>query len=149
MFEYQPAKLHTKLLVFDDVVHIGSANFDFRSLYLNLEMMLRIEDAGFAEQMRGYFERELADCQEITPGAASPAGALVAQAEVGAIQLPGDRGRLYGDAAAQLRARRLRRLSASLRHAQKRVAGGTLTHSNPRSRRSKTGAMKSRTLGLN
>lgn len=67
MFEYQPEKLHTKLLILDDVVHIGSANFDFRSLYLNLEMMLRIEDAGFAAQMRGYFEQELEKCQEITP----------------------------------------------------------------------------------
>jgi len=67
MFEYQPEKLHTKLLILDDVVHIGSANFDFRSLYLNLEMMLRIEDAGFAAQLREYFEQELAECQEITP----------------------------------------------------------------------------------
>jgi cardiolipin synthase len=66
MFEFMPEKLHTKLLIMDDVVHIGSANFDFRSLYLNLEMMLRIEDAGFAAQMRGYFERQLAEAQEIT-----------------------------------------------------------------------------------
>jgi cardiolipin synthase len=67
MFEFVTEKLHTKLVIVDDVVHIGSANFDFRSLYLNLEMMLRIEDAGFAAQMRGYFERQLAECQEITP----------------------------------------------------------------------------------
>jgi cardiolipin synthase A/B len=67
MFEFQPEKLHTKLAVFDEVVHIGSANFDFRSLYLNLEMVLRIEDKGFADQMRGYFERQLADSAEITP----------------------------------------------------------------------------------
>ncbi|WP_300973390.1 phosphatidylserine/phosphatidylglycerophosphate/cardiolipin synthase family protein [Sphingomonas sp. LHG3406-1] len=67
MFEFLPEKLHTKLLIIDDVVHLGSANFDFRSLYLNLEMMLRIEDAGFAAQMRGYFERQLTEAQEITP----------------------------------------------------------------------------------
>ncbi|GAA4008009.1 cardiolipin synthase [Sphingomonas swuensis] len=67
MFEFLPEKLHTKLLIVDDVVHIGSANFDFRSLYLNLEMMLRIDDKGFADQMRGYFERQLAESQEITP----------------------------------------------------------------------------------
>jgi cardiolipin synthase len=66
MFEYQPEKLHTKLLIIDDVVHLGSANFDFRSLYLNLEMMLRIEDPTFAAQMHGYFERQLAQAQEIT-----------------------------------------------------------------------------------
>ena len=35
------------------------------------------------------------------------------------------------------------------RHAQNRVAGGTLIHSKPRSMRSKYGWMKSRTLGLN
>lgn len=67
MYEYRPAKLHTKLLILDDTVHIGSSNFDFRSLYLNLELMLRIEDAGFAAQMRRYFERELADSERITP----------------------------------------------------------------------------------
>ena len=67
MYEYRPARLHTKLAIVDDAVHIGSSNFDFRSLYINLEIMLRIEDAGFAEQMRGYFERELKDCERITP----------------------------------------------------------------------------------
>jgi len=67
MYEYQPVKLHTKLAIVDDVVHIGSSNFDFRSLYLNLEVMLRIDDAGFAAQMRSYFERELKDSLRITP----------------------------------------------------------------------------------
>jgi cardiolipin synthase len=67
LFEYQPAKLHTKLAIVDDVVHIGSSNFDYRSFYINLEIMLRIKDAGFADAMRGYFERELADCRAITP----------------------------------------------------------------------------------
>src|SRR4029453_3138117 len=30
MFEYQPAKLHPKLGIVDDIVHIGSSNLDFR-----------------------------------------------------------------------------------------------------------------------
>jgi cardiolipin synthase len=67
MYEYQPAKLHTQLVICDDVVHVGSSNFDFRSLYLNLEVMLRIDDADFAAQCRTYFERELADSLRITP----------------------------------------------------------------------------------
>jgi cardiolipin synthase len=67
MYEYQPAKLHTKLAIVDDVVHIGSSNFDYRSLYINLEIMLRIKDAGFAQAVRAYFERELEDCKWITP----------------------------------------------------------------------------------
>jgi len=67
MYEYQPAKLHTKLAIVDDVVHIGSSNFDYRSLYINMEVMLRIKDASFAAAMRSYFERELADSKWITP----------------------------------------------------------------------------------
>jgi cardiolipin synthase len=66
IYEYQPAKLHTKLAIVDDAVHIGSSNFDYRSFYINLEVMLRINDAGFAEAMRSYFERELKDCRWIT-----------------------------------------------------------------------------------
>ena len=66
LYEYQPAKLHTKLAIVDDIVHIGSSNFDYRSFYINLEIMLRINDAAFAEKMRGYFERELSDCKWIT-----------------------------------------------------------------------------------
>jgi cardiolipin synthase len=67
MYEYRPAKLHTKLAIIDDVVHIGSSNFDYRSFYINLEIMLRIHDAGFAQAMRDYVERELKDCRWITP----------------------------------------------------------------------------------
>ena len=67
VYEYQPAKLHSKLFVIDDIVHIGSANFDFRSLYLNLEMMLRVEDADFATQMRAFVDGEAAQSIEITP----------------------------------------------------------------------------------
>jgi cardiolipin synthase len=66
VFEYQPTKLHTKLFVVDDVVHIGSANFDMRSLFLNLEMMLRIEDAGFAASMRRFVDGEVKASEEIT-----------------------------------------------------------------------------------
>ena len=67
VFEYQRSKLHSKLLVLDDIAHVGSSNFDYRSIYLNLEMMLRVEDAEFASLMRLYFEGELEACIEITP----------------------------------------------------------------------------------
>lgn len=67
IFEYRPTKLHSKLLVMDDLVHIGSSNFDIRSLYLNLELMLRVDDAEFAGLMRQYFEGEIGDCLPITP----------------------------------------------------------------------------------
>ncbi|MDZ7588013.1 MAG: phosphatidylserine/phosphatidylglycerophosphate/cardiolipin synthase family protein [Parasphingorhabdus sp.] len=50
--EYQPHRLHTKLIVLDDIVYIGSANFDARSLFINFELMLRIEDSTFAAHAR-------------------------------------------------------------------------------------------------
>ena len=58
--EYEVTKLHMKLVVTDDVVWLGSANFDMRSLYLNLELMLRIEDGTLAKQARALVDR-LAD----------------------------------------------------------------------------------------
>ncbi|MEO6436908.1 MAG: phosphatidylserine/phosphatidylglycerophosphate/cardiolipin synthase family protein [Tepidisphaeraceae bacterium] len=67
VYEFAPTKLHTKLVVLDDVVHIGSANLDIRSLYLNMEVMLRIDDARFAKRMRTYFEGELKQSLAITP----------------------------------------------------------------------------------
>jgi cardiolipin synthase len=54
------------LIIVDDAVHIGSANFDMRSLYLNLEMMLRIEDSGFAAAMRTFVDGEIAQSELIT-----------------------------------------------------------------------------------
>jgi cardiolipin synthase len=67
IFEYAPTKLHSKLVILDDIVHIGSSNFDIRSLYLNLEMMLRVDDPAFAAMMRAYFEQECAASTPITP----------------------------------------------------------------------------------
>ena len=67
IYEYQPTKLHTKLFLIDDIVYVGSANYDIRSLFLNLELMLRIEDARFAAHVRGYIDGEIADSERITP----------------------------------------------------------------------------------
>jgi cardiolipin synthase len=66
IFEYQATKLHTKLVVLDGIVHIGSSNLDIRSIYLNLEMMLRVDDPEFAQLLRSYFEHELANSEPIT-----------------------------------------------------------------------------------
>ena len=67
LFEYRPTKLHTKLYVIDDAVFVGSANFDLRSLFINLEIMLRIEDRAFADHLRAYVDGEIAQSEEITP----------------------------------------------------------------------------------
>jgi cardiolipin synthase len=66
VFEYLPTKLHTKLYAVDDAVYIGSANFDMRSLFINLELMLRIDDPAFAAHVRSYIDGEVAQSEEIT-----------------------------------------------------------------------------------
>lgn len=65
IWEYQPCRLHMKLIIIDDVVHIGTANFDMRSLFVNVEAMLRIVDAGFAKQMRDFLGSQQDDCEVI------------------------------------------------------------------------------------
>ena len=67
IWEFSPCKLHTKLLVLDDAVYVGSANFDMRSLYLNLEIMLRIEDKVLAERMREFVSGHIEASERITP----------------------------------------------------------------------------------
>ncbi|MCH3002843.1 hypothetical protein K3W91_15185, partial [Listeria monocytogenes] len=50
----------------DDVVYIGSANYDIRSLFLNLEMMLRIDDPAFAAHVRAYVDGEVGQSERST-----------------------------------------------------------------------------------
>ncbi|MGB3806438.1 MAG: phosphatidylserine/phosphatidylglycerophosphate/cardiolipin synthase family protein [Erythrobacter sp.] len=56
LFEYQPSKLHMKLMVIDDIVYFGSGNLDMRSIRLNLELMVRVESAELADRMRGLID---------------------------------------------------------------------------------------------
>jgi cardiolipin synthase len=65
IYEYQPCKLHMKLIVIDNAVYIGSANFDMRSLFINLEVMLRIESADFAAQVRTFITQQAQDSRAI------------------------------------------------------------------------------------
>jgi cardiolipin synthase A/B len=66
IYEYDRAKLHMKLMVIDDRVYIGSANYDTRSLYINVELMLRIEDHGLAQAMRSFCTGEHSQSQAIS-----------------------------------------------------------------------------------
>ncbi|MEO0463008.1 MAG: phosphatidylserine/phosphatidylglycerophosphate/cardiolipin synthase family protein [Pseudomonadota bacterium] len=52
LFEYLPTKLHMKLIILDNVAYIGSGNLDMRSVRLNLELMIRVEDAPIADRLR-------------------------------------------------------------------------------------------------
>jgi cardiolipin synthase len=67
IYEYQPQVLHAKLILSDGVVYVGSSNLDIRSLNLNYELMLRLEDKTVAVEARGIFERLLKHSQRIEP----------------------------------------------------------------------------------
>ena len=66
VFEYHKQCLHMKMLVIDDACYVGSANMDPRSLYLNLEIMIRIESAELAAHLRKLFDGMVPDAEEQT-----------------------------------------------------------------------------------
>jgi cardiolipin synthase len=66
IFEYQPQILHSKLIISDDVVYVGSANLDPRSLNINYELMIRFEGKEMAGQAREVFAENLKHCRPIT-----------------------------------------------------------------------------------
>jgi cardiolipin synthase len=65
--EFQPSKLHMKLIVVDDVSYVGSANLDKRSFRINVELMVRIEDAALAGQLRELIDHMEKASVPVTP----------------------------------------------------------------------------------
>lgn len=66
IYEFQPRPLHMKLFVVDDAVYIGSANLDVRSLFINLEIMVRIDDKAFAAHVHKLIDGLVAQSEEQT-----------------------------------------------------------------------------------
>ena len=67
-YEYQPAKLHNKIMIVDDVwVTCGSINFDDRSFRINDEGNINILDAEFAKRQIEVFEADKAKSVRIDP----------------------------------------------------------------------------------
>jgi cardiolipin synthase len=67
IFEYQPAILHAKTMVVDGQVGVvGSANLDFRSLWLNAECNLLLFDHETAVALENAFRADLEQSVEIT-----------------------------------------------------------------------------------
>ena len=64
--EYQPQVLHAKLIVANDIVYVGSANFNTRSLHIDYELLLRVEDTALAAEARALFDGDLCHAREIT-----------------------------------------------------------------------------------
>ena len=66
IFEYQPAVLHAKTMVVDGQVSVvGSANLDFRSLWLNAECNLLLFNGDTAHALEQAFEKDLEQSTEI------------------------------------------------------------------------------------
>jgi len=66
IYEYQPQILHAKLIIIDDIVYVGSANLDQRSLNINYELMIRFGNREMAEQARAIFANTLRHCRQVT-----------------------------------------------------------------------------------
>lgn len=67
IFEFGVCKLHMKLVVVDDISYFGSANLDKRSFRINVELMVRVEDAELAAKLREMIDHMEASSEPITP----------------------------------------------------------------------------------
>jgi cardiolipin synthase len=68
LYEFEPTLLHQKIVIVDDVwSHVGSTNFDSRSLALNEEVGVGFCDRELARELKTAFEQDLRRSREITP----------------------------------------------------------------------------------
>jgi len=65
IFEFQDRVLHSKTVLCDEWVSIGSSNFDSWDLRWNLEANLEVEDRDFYAQASNMFEKDFQQCIEI------------------------------------------------------------------------------------
>lgn len=67
LYEFEPTLIHQKIVIVDGIwSHIGSTNFDARSLSLNEEVGIGIRDAEVAKQLRAAFEADLCRSHELS-----------------------------------------------------------------------------------
>lgn len=68
IFEYQPRFLHSKLMLCDDWVSLGSSNIDRWNFSWNLEANQEAVDAALTQRVVALFTADFADSREILPG---------------------------------------------------------------------------------
>lgn len=67
VFEYQPRVLHAKTAVIDgDVATVGTANLDYRSLFVNYELNLFSANEPLCAALEAQFLEDLAEAEEVT-----------------------------------------------------------------------------------
>lgn len=66
VFEFEPTLLHQKIVIVDGAwSHVGSTNFDSRSLALNEEVGVGVFSLEIAAELKEAFERDLEHCHEL------------------------------------------------------------------------------------
>ncbi|MEO7774300.1 MAG: phospholipase D-like domain-containing protein [Steroidobacteraceae bacterium] len=67
LYEFQPTLIHQKIVIIDGVwSHVGSTNFDSRSLALNEEVGIGLRGEEIAAQLRSAYEDDLRRSREVT-----------------------------------------------------------------------------------
>jgi cardiolipin synthase len=65
-YEFAPTLLHQKIVIVDGIwSHVGSTNFDSRSLALNEEVGIGVLDERIATELRAAFEADLRHSSEL------------------------------------------------------------------------------------
>ncbi len=68
IYEYQPRVLHAKTVVADgEWVMLGTANLDYRSLFVNYELNMVTRDPDLAEKLEQQFLEDLEESERIQP----------------------------------------------------------------------------------
>ncbi len=67
IYEFEPTLLHQKIVVVDEIwSHVGSSNFDSRSLKLNAEVGIGLLDREIARELKAAFHDDLRSSRELT-----------------------------------------------------------------------------------
>ncbi len=76
IFLYRPSVLHAKALLLDELLIIGSSNWNYRSSLHDLELDVVVRDAGTLTQMEQVIETDCADSRELMLGDTPSPGLL-------------------------------------------------------------------------
>lgn len=67
VFRYREGFLHEKVILVDDsFAVVGSANFDFRSMFINFEITVLIQDKQFVVEVEAMLERDFLQCRALS-----------------------------------------------------------------------------------
>jgi cardiolipin synthase len=67
IYKYKAGFLHQKVMLVDDLLGVvGSANLDYRSMYINFEITTVCSDADFVESLSKMLESDLKNTELVT-----------------------------------------------------------------------------------